>query len=103
MSDAQEIAAQLAAAVEAQRQNRDELFVHLRPSVAHLPGIREALRSLAAETGRTLVEPPAESLSARALREHAERMAVAPAINRNDHRKILENLDEIAAGKIRVE
>lgn len=94
-------AAQVAAAVDVQRQS-DDKFVRIDPVAAHLPGLLPALVELAAETGRPLASPVYESAYSRCLREHVTRLAEAPAIDRTNHRAVLENLDGIRAGKVRI-
>lgn len=90
----------IAAAVAAARAQGNQAFIQI-PATAS-PDLRAALARLARETKREIVESVKESHAARSIREAAEHRAGLPSVNRNDHRAVLANLDDIAAGKVTV-
>ena len=88
---------EIQAAVEAaRRQPHGFVFIPADASGE----LRDALTNFAAEAGREVLTKPAENRLDRLAREAAARDV--PAVNGKDSRAFLENLKDIAAGKVRV-
>ncbi len=88
----------LAAALKEQRENGDKHFVFLRDDRRQIPGIRAALEKEAQSSGRLLVGGTPDGAMVQHMRDFQDR----PAMSRNDGSGFLDNLNKIAAGRLRV-